>query len=75
VLDGKVNCRLARLSFGARTPGFDVAIFTPAGIKGPFATIIFPSFSPTPGAAILPTQVRPPEQGKVFSVPFRTIMR
>jgi hypothetical protein len=64
VLGGKASYRLVRLSFGpGRTLGFDVAIFTPSG-GGPFPTIVFPSFSPTPGGTPLKTMVRPPEQGK-----------
>jgi hypothetical protein len=48
-LDGTVHYRLVRLSFGPdRGLGMDIAIFTPAG-KGPFPTIINPSFFMTPG--------------------------
>ena len=48
-LDGTVHYRLVHLSFGPRRElGMDIAIFTPAG-KGPFATIINPSFFMTPG--------------------------
>ena len=32
--------------------------------RGPFPTVVFPSFSPTPGGTPLKTMVRPPEQGK-----------
>jgi hypothetical protein len=64
VLGRKASYRLVHLSFGpGRALGFDVAIFTPAG-KGPFPTIVFPSFAATPGGTPLKIQVRPPEQGK-----------
>ncbi len=64
VLSGTARYRLVHLSFGRKNAlGFDVAIFTPNG-KGPFPTIIHPSFAPTPGATPLATMVRPPEQGK-----------
>jgi hypothetical protein len=44
-----VRFRLVHLQFGPeQSPGFDVAIFTPAG-NGPFPTIINPSFFSTPG--------------------------
>ena len=50
---GKVNYRLVHLAFGpAESLGFDIAIFIPAPTemaKPPFATIIQPSFFPTPG--------------------------
>jgi len=53
VLDGSANFRLVHLEFGPkRSLGFDIAIFTPAG-KGPFPTIINPSFFGTPG--VMPT--------------------
>jgi hypothetical protein len=51
-LDGTVHYRLVHLSFGPRKAlGIDIAIFTPAGkeAKGPFPTIINPSFFMTPG--------------------------
>jgi hypothetical protein len=49
VLDGAANFRLVHLQFGPEQKlGFDIAIFTPAG-KGPFPTIINPSFFNTPG--------------------------
>lgn len=64
VLDGTVRYRLLHLTFGPRnTLGFDVAVFTPV-TGSRFPTVLFPSFSPTPGATPLPTLVRPPEQGK-----------
>ena len=50
LLDGAVKYRLVHLSFGPhRKLGLDIAIFTPAA-KGPFPTIINPSFFMTPGA-------------------------
>lgn len=62
---GTVSYRLVHLSFGPdHKLGFDVAVFAPAGTKGPFPTVIFPSFGLTPGAAPLPTMARLPEQGK-----------
>jgi len=49
VLEGAANFRLVHLQFGPEEKlGFDIAIFTPAG-KGPFPTIINPSFFNTPG--------------------------
>jgi hypothetical protein len=49
VLEGAANFRLVHLSFGPKKKlGFDIAIFTPAG-KGPFPTVINPSFFNTPG--------------------------
>jgi len=51
VLDGAVKFRLVHMKFGpGETLGFDVAIFTPAN-RGPFPTIINPSFYSTPGVA------------------------
>jgi hypothetical protein len=48
-LDGTVKYRLVHLSFGPhRKLGMDIAIFTPSG-KGPFPTIVNPSFFMTPG--------------------------
>lgn len=65
LLDGSVYYRLVRLSFGPEQKlGFDVAIFTPTGRHGPFPTVIFPTFEPTPGAESLPLMPRRPEQGK-----------
>ena len=64
LLDGSVQYQLVHLSFGPNQQlGFDVAIFTPAG-KGPFPTVIFPTFEQTPGAEPLPLMPRRPEQGK-----------
>jgi hypothetical protein len=49
LLDGTVHYRLVHLSFGPhRKLGLDIAIFTPVS-KGPFPTIINPSFFMTPG--------------------------
>jgi polygalacturonase len=49
VLGGTAKFRLVHLNFGPKeNPGFDIAIFTPAG-NGPFPTIINPSFFMTPG--------------------------
>jgi hypothetical protein len=63
--DGAVSYQLVRLSFGpGRTLGIDVALFVPAGAKGPFPTVIFPSFGLTPGGTPLTTMPRLPEQGK-----------
>lgn len=48
-LGGTARYRLVHLSFGPhRKLGLDIAIFTPVG-KGPFPTIINPSFFMTPG--------------------------
>jgi hypothetical protein len=49
ILDGAAKYRLVHLSFGPRHKlGFDIAVFTPAG-RGPFPTIINPSFFMLPG--------------------------
>jgi hypothetical protein len=65
VLGGKVDYRLVHLSFGPRGKlGFDVAIFTPADQKGPFATIVNPAFDATPGAEPLPLLPRLRVQGR-----------
>ncbi len=73
VAKGTVRYTLVRLSFGPRAAyGFDVAIFTPASANGRMPVIVFPSFSLTPGADVLPVMARPPEQGKgldALSVP------
>ncbi|HEY3384170.1 MAG TPA: glycoside hydrolase family 28 protein [Vicinamibacterales bacterium] len=62
---GAVTYQLVHLSFGpGMTLGFDVAVFVPTGPKGPFPTVIFPSFGLTPGGTPLPTMLRLPEQGK-----------
>jgi hypothetical protein len=62
---GSVSYQLVHLSFGPDLSlGFDVALFVPASDKGPFPTIIHPSFLPTPGGTPLPTMLRLPEQGK-----------
>ena len=64
LLDGSVQYQLVHLAFGPNQQlGFDIAIFTPAG-KGPFPTVIFPTFSQTPGAEPLPLLPRRPEQGQ-----------
>jgi hypothetical protein len=53
LLDGTVKFRLVHLSFGPEKKlGLDIAIFTPAKIKGPFPTIINPSFFGTPGVGV-----------------------
>jgi hypothetical protein len=50
VLNGAAKFRLVHLTFGPDEKlGFDIAIYTPAGIDGPFPTIINPSFLQTPG--------------------------
>jgi hypothetical protein len=49
VLGGAARFRLVHLKFGpGEKLGFDVGIFIPAKGKGPFPTIVNPSFSPTP---------------------------
>lgn len=64
VLGGAALYRLVRLTFGpGGASGFDVAIFTPKR-DGRLPVIVFPTFGPTPGGTPLPTQVRPPEQGR-----------
>jgi len=58
VLGGAANFRLVHLQFGPQEKlGFDIAIFTPAG-KGPFPTIINPSFFNTPGVVTNAAAVR-----------------
>ncbi|HEY3762646.1 MAG TPA: hypothetical protein VGN23_12945 [Verrucomicrobiae bacterium] len=58
LVDGTVDYRLVHLSFGPhRSLGLDIAIFKPAG-KGPFPTIINPSFFMTPG--VVPTNTANP---------------
>jgi hypothetical protein len=53
VLRGEANFRLIHITFGPRQKlGIDIAIFTPGRGKGPFPTVINPSFSPTPGTAV-----------------------
>lgn len=65
LLDGTVRYRLIRLTFGpSPSLGFDIATFQSAKATGPQPTIIFLSFDPTPGAALLPLLPRPPGQGK-----------
>jgi len=51
VSQGKVQYTHVHLAFGpdARL-GFDIAVFRPAQGKGPFPTIVQPSFFPTPGS-------------------------
>ena len=66
---GKVNYRLVHLAFGpAESLGFDIAIFIPAPTeiaKPPFATIIQPSFFPTPGGP--PIKAPPPSSAAASS--------
>jgi hypothetical protein len=65
LLDGTLEYRLVRLSFGpGERLGFDLALFVPTKRKGPVPTIVFPTFDATPGAEILPTMPRRPEQGQ-----------
>jgi hypothetical protein len=58
VLDGKARYRLVHLSFGPDGKlGFDAAIFTPVEtpvLKGPFPTVVQPSFNSTPGVNFAP---------------------
>lgn len=64
VLDGKVQYRLVRLTFG---PGerleLNIGIFTPTDSKGPFPAVISQSGSP-PGATALPRLPQGPNQGR-----------
>jgi hypothetical protein len=61
LLEGSANFRLVHLSFGPKKQlGFDIAIFTPTG-KGPFPTIINPSFFNTPGVNSTTNTVSVPE--------------
>ena len=65
-LDGTVHYRLVHLSFGPRKAlGMDIAIFTPAG-KGPFPTIINPSFFMTPGVTNVPAPRVPATTNRLF---------
>jgi len=58
VLDGTATFKLVHLAFGPdHSLGFDVATYTPvetATVKGPFPTIVNPSFSSTPGITVPP---------------------
>jgi len=68
VMDGTVDYRLVHLTFGPhRSLGMDIAIFTPAG-KGPFPTIINPSFFMTPGVPM--TNTPPPTMTNRLSLFF-----
>ncbi len=61
LLDGTVKFRLVHLSFGpGKKLGLDIAIFTPAKSKGPFPTIINPSFFMTPGVNFTNNSLRDP---------------
>ncbi len=63
VLDGTVNYRLVRLSFGPGAKlGLDIGIFTPAE-GGPFPAIILQGGTP-PGATPLPRLPQGPNQGR-----------
>jgi len=63
VLDGAVNYRLVRLTFGpAEKLELNIGIFTPAS-GGPFPTIILQGGTP-PGAAALPRLPNGPNQGR-----------
>ncbi|MFT3868950.1 MAG: glycoside hydrolase family 28 protein [Nibricoccus sp.] len=65
LLDGSVRYRLVRLTFGPnQSLGLDFALFTPTDKPGPFPTVIFPTFTPTPGGEPLPLLPRHPLQGK-----------
>jgi len=56
VLAGAAGFQLVHLQFGpGETLGFDVAIFTPAHGRGPFPTIINPSFNMTPAIPVTTT--------------------
>src|SRR5262249_40024667 len=67
VLDGTVNYRLVRLTFGpAEKLGLDIGIFTPAA-GGPFPAIILQGGTP-PGAAAPPRLPQGPHQGRGESV-------
>ncbi len=63
VLDGKVQYRLVRLTFGpAEKLSLNIGVFTPVE-GGPFPTIILQSGTP-PGADPLPTLPQGPNQGR-----------
>ena len=65
LLDGDVEYRLVHLTFGPGDRlGFDLAVFVPTKRKGAVPTIVFPTFDATPGADVLPTMPRRPEQGQ-----------
>lgn len=59
VLNGTATFKLVHLAFGPdHSLGFDVATYTPvetATVKGPFPTIVNPSFGLTPGLNVPPT--------------------
>lgn len=63
LLNGTVNYRLVRLSFGPRAgQGFDIAIFTPVQHQAPLPAVMYLAET-TPGADALPLLPRPPGQG------------
>jgi hypothetical protein len=60
VLAGAADFQLVHLKFGLNQKlGFDVAIFKAANGKGPFPTIVNPSFNVTPGVALTNTSTGP----------------
>jgi hypothetical protein len=64
VLDGKVQYRLVRLTFGPRRSlELNIGIFTPIDGKGPFPAVISQSGTP-PGAPSLPRLPQGPNQGR-----------
>lgn len=70
VLNGTAIFKLVHLSFGPdHSLGFDVATYTPvetATMKGPFPTIVNPSFGLTPGLNVPPTTNA---SGRVINLP------
>jgi hypothetical protein len=64
VLDGKVQYRLVRLTFGPKQKlELNIGIFTPTDQKGPFPAVISQSGTP-PGAMALPRLPQGPNQGR-----------
>ncbi|MFT3783795.1 MAG: glycoside hydrolase family 28 protein [Nibricoccus sp.] len=64
LVGGAVRYRLIRLAFGPdKKIGFDFALFTPAQKAGRYPTVVFPSFTATPGAEMLPVLPRQRGQG------------
>jgi hypothetical protein len=63
VLDGTVNYRLVRLTFGPKSElGLDIGVFTPVK-GGPFPAVILQGGTP-PGGTMLPRLPQGPNQGR-----------
>lgn len=59
LLDGTVAFDLVRVRFGPEQKlTFELAIFTPANATGPLATIVHPTFHPTPGTKLRNSELK-----------------